>query len=228
MSALVDLMIFDGSGVEADRVARWKAALSPEERTRSDRLVREEARRRFVISHYVLRALLAERVGVRPEALRFETGPYGKPRLADGGPEFSLSHSADLSAIAVSQQPLGVDIEAARSVEHLDRMIAFTCGDEEAATVRRKEDASRNALFLDVWVRKEAILKLLGAGLRCDIRSLDVIGTEGFRQKVARPGGGSPIWVIGDAERDCRWALATDKAADGVIARRLLAADIAN
>ena len=38
-------------------------------------------------------------------------GPQGKPFLASGKPEFSLSHSGEHVLLGVSDQPIGVDME---------------------------------------------------------------------------------------------------------------------
>ena len=54
----------------------------------------------------------------REEDLTF--GPQGKPFLAAGKPEFSLSHSGEHVLLGVSDHPIGVDIE------HVNRHVTVT------------------------------------------------------------------------------------------------------
>lgn len=78
----------------------------------------------------------------------------GKPFFPER-PEvyFSLSHSKSHVACALSDVPVGVDIESPRDIS--ERAIRFFCSDEE------------RALFdpLDLWVLKESYVKLIGGTL---------------------------------------------------------------
>ena len=90
-------------------------------------------------------ALLLEAVarvrGVPGDLRRLHVPSGGKPVL-DGGPSFSIAHSATRAAVAVSEHcELGLDLEE-RDV----------CG--------------RGERELDRWVATEAALKAMGAGLR--------------------------------------------------------------
>lgn len=75
-------------------------------------------------------------------------GPYGKPFLANGGPEFSLSHAGEYVILVTHDTPVGVDIEPI-TPEH-----------DEA--------------FLREWTAREAIMKLTGLGLQLGPESINL------------------------------------------------------
>src|SRR5687768_8412712 len=80
----------------------------------------------------IVRAILGEAVGVRPDLLRFEYGGRGKPRLdpSHGGPDvrFNLSHSSEWLVVGVAVgRGVGVDVQridvAGRSLEGITRFL---------------------------------------------------------------------------------------------------------
>jgi 4'-phosphopantetheinyl transferase len=161
------------------------AALSPPERGRATLYRQSADRSRFVIGRGLLRTLLARRLAVAPGSLRIEAGPFGKPALA-GGPEFSVSHSGSWIAIAVSDTPVGIDIETRSPLDHLPLSLLSY---EERERVRRATDPLD--VFLSIWVAKEAVLKVDGRGLGGDIADFTVPATP----------YGRPVPVAGKAAR---------------------------
>jgi 4'-phosphopantetheinyl transferase len=94
-------------------------------------------------------------------------GEYGKPCLPDG-PEFSLSHSGIYTVLAVGRSPLGVDIEAPRSISPLLRRRCFT-GEEQ---IWAHDDNTR---YLQLWTRKESVMKATGLGLSLPAREINTV-----------------------------------------------------
>lgn len=149
--------------------------LSPDERDRADRFRQPRDRDRFVRGRGFLRRTLARRLGRDPGALALAVGPGGKPRLPDGGPAFSLSHSGGLAALAVSEaHEVGLDIECLAPqpalAGDLTGLIALCFGPDEAAAIGAAP-APRRAL-LAFWTAKEARMKLTGEGLALDPRAI--------------------------------------------------------
>src|SRR5215510_6236196 len=62
------------------------ALLSPDERERAGRFVFARDRRRFIVTRACLRLLLARGAETRPQAIRFDYTPHGKPALAFPAP----------------------------------------------------------------------------------------------------------------------------------------------
>lgn len=145
--------------------------LNPTERARHARYLREEDRARFLMGVVTTRLALAELLGTAPEHVPLTRTcpdcdePHGPPRLPDG-PHLSVSHSGDLVAVAISPHgPLGVDVEQSTRRLGLDVTPHVLSEDEHAPT----EQA-----LLTYWVRKEALLKATGDGLRVPMTDLHV------------------------------------------------------
>lgn len=140
--------------------------LSQNERQRAARFRFERDRDRFVASHIFLRRVLGAYVSEPPEKLDFVVSNRGKPLLAQHGDlHFNLSHSGDLAVCAVGRAPLGVDIESLREIEDAESIASrfFTPREQEAVLALSRAEQSR--AFLEIWTRKEAVLKAEGIGL---------------------------------------------------------------
>jgi 4'-phosphopantetheinyl transferase len=150
--------------------------LSPDEQQRAARMRSKCARRRFIHARCRLRQLLGERVHEAPSSVALEYEASGRPRLADGGLNFSVSHSGEVAAYAFSPgSRLGIDIEAMRDVPEALAIASAVFGGEERAACRRFG-------FLYCWTRREALAKALQ--LPVDRRAMQTPGgwiVESFR-----------------------------------------------
>jgi 4'-phosphopantetheinyl transferase len=149
--------------------APGSAPLSPQERERAARFLRDEDRERWAAARAALREVLSAYADTGPAALRFVEGPHGKPALADdaGKLRFNLSHSADTALIAVARErEVGVDVELPRrAVDHvaLARRVLSSAEADRIAAI--EDPGERERAFLRAWVRWEAVLKCRGTGI---------------------------------------------------------------
>ena len=163
-----------------DEIRKLHASLAPEERERAARFFFPRHRRRYIAARGLLRRLLGERLGVRPEDVRLAYGSNGKPRLADGGLHFSVSHCDDVALFAFSKAcELGADIEALRAIRSADSIAAHVFSRREKRAYAAARDKA--LAFLRCWTRKEALAKGLGAGLAVEPRRLDPAAAPGWR-----------------------------------------------
>ena len=168
----------------AVELASLAETLSPEEAERAERFYFERDRKRFVAGRGILRALLGRYVGVSPEAIRFQYGPQGKPSLAagcgDGTLAFNLSHSHDLALYAFARRrAVGVDAERLRPLPDAGAMARRFFSPREVAALEAAPAGRREAVFLEIWTRKEAYIKALGEGLSRPLRGFSVaMGNE--------------------------------------------------
>ena len=81
---------------------------------------------------------------------------YGKPYVANG-PFFSISHCKEAIAVALDDQPIGIDIESIRNVDQ--DLILRTMNEEEQKQIHSNRDFTR------LWTQKEAIVKAQGVGI---------------------------------------------------------------
>ena len=118
-------------------------------------------------SYVMLREMLEECGLVHPFV--FARNEHGKPFLADyPDVHFNISHCKAGIAVAVSDQPVGIDIESYREVS--DSLIRYTMNEEEQQIIRESEDPIRT--FTEYWTKKEAVFKLRGTGITHDLHGL--------------------------------------------------------
>ena len=145
--------------------------LSIDECRRMERFAFDRDRKRFLLSHGLLRVILSRYVDEDPHQLRFEVSAQGKPHLIgrDSRPasvQFSLAHSAECAVGGVARgRAIGVDVEAIRrDVEALALAERFFAP-EEARRLNEADGESQRSLFYRYWTAKEAYLKARGVGL---------------------------------------------------------------
>ena len=124
-------------------------------------------------------ALLRDAIGTAGigsmDSLRFAGN--GKPSLMSG-PFFSIAHSGNMVVCAVcSNAEIGVDIELVNDMRNDDLRTYFSGREWQMAAA----NDSRLSM-LNIWVRKEAILKATGEGIGDDLHLLDVVDDEVQRQ----------------------------------------------
>lgn len=88
--------------------------------------------------------------------MEFLYNEHGKPYI-EGGPFFSISHCKEGIAVAIDDQPIGIDIEAIRNVDQ--DLVLRTMNEEEQRQIHSNRDFTR------LWTQKEAILKMEGTGI---------------------------------------------------------------
>jgi 4'-phosphopantetheinyl transferase len=157
------------------------ALLDDAEQARHLRLRRPEDRARHATAHALLRLVLGRLLDRRPAQLRFERTcpqcgePHGKPRVIGDGPEFSLTHSGGIVGVAVAEVPVGVDVEDIAGYRSDPALEEETLAPEERKALHEVGIAERPATFLQLWTRKEAVLKATGTGLAVPLRDVVVV-----------------------------------------------------
>jgi 4'-phosphopantetheinyl transferase len=141
--------------------------LSEDERGRAAGYKLAVVRDQFVAGRGVLRAILGGYCATDPGALDVDVDPLGKPRLrSPAGWHFNVSHSLGMGLVAVSDTPVGVDLEPVRPIENADGLVERFFATEEKSAYRALSAAAKPAGFLRGWTCKEAVLKAIGIGMR--------------------------------------------------------------
>ena len=150
-----------------------------------------------------LLGVLAHSVGCRPEDVRLDTGPHGKPRLAAGvSPRdlrFNLSHAGHDVIIAVTEgREVGIDVQPDEPDHH--GLEHFFTRSEQAVLAELPAGPSRRRVVAQLWAGKEAILKATGRGVSRAIRDLDVAPlARGETMTLERTAAGDPAirsWIV--------------------------------
>lgn len=180
-------------------VRELAALLDQDERSRAERFVRAEDRTRFIVSHGVLRKLLAERLELPAAGISFEARHHGKPFVPNSDWHFSLSHSGDYMLCAFTRHlQLGVDVEQMRLMPDYAAIAERYFADEERRQLRELPEEHRRQGFFRIWTLKEAYLKATGEGLSFPLSGFDVsLNPVGLLRVAGRP----------DEEK--KWGMAT-------------------
>lgn len=139
------------------------ANLSPSRRAHIDTFRHPDARLCSLAGELALRTLLA-REGIADAIDRL---PGGQPVLRGGSAYVSISHCGPWVACAVSDTPIGIDIEQIRPIKL--GLIDRVCIPEEKNYVQ--SDPGR---FFEIWTAKEAYFKMLGTGIT-DFHSVNTL-----------------------------------------------------
>lgn len=147
---------------------RWRSLLPRLPQARQERALacRFDADRARVAGAGMLLQTALERAGIPAERQRFAENPFGKPYLTEF-PDLhvSLSHGGPWAVCAVSDRPVGVDVELPRCSYAVAKRY-FHPEELPQAT-----DADR---LCRLWTAKEAFVKALGTGLTTPLNSFRV------------------------------------------------------
>lgn len=150
------------------------AVLSEEERARARRFRFDVHREQYVKAHLFLRHKLADYCSVPPQQLKFEAGPYGKPRLRGPALHFNLSHSGHLVMLAVFSADVGADVERVAAKPDLLAVADRFFAPAESATLRALPASRQVEGFYRLWTLKESFMKATGEGFHAGIQSFDL------------------------------------------------------
>jgi 4'-phosphopantetheinyl transferase len=161
------------AGPTTDFRALSEDALTPAERSRADALRRGEDRADFVAAHLLVRECAAAVLDTTAAGLTLvqhcaECGEqgHGRPSIAEAPDLYvTLSHTRGYVAAAADTAELAVDVERTITDEpdRLDGLAATVLTPAERHLVRTALHPERT--FAQLWVRKEALIKLDQADL---------------------------------------------------------------
>jgi 4'-phosphopantetheinyl transferase len=185
-------------------IERLRRLLDRQERARASRFRFDRDRNAFVAARGALRTLLGRYLGERPERVRFEYGPYGKPTLASEWSthrlHFNLSHTDTIALFAFSvSAELGIDVERVRPLADIEDVAKRFFSKAEIAALSRVPARSRERAFFAFWTAKEAYIKGIGHGLSMplDRFAVSLSPSEGpIRLRVLDADAAAPLWRI--------------------------------
>lgn len=162
------VLVFDALTLRDD-IGAAAALLDRRERARALRFHYHRDRDTYVLAHAVWRIALGECLHVAASEVPLARTGDGQPRLPGSVLSTSLSHSGDLVALAVSPAAtIGIDIETYPPRVDLDALMPVFCTRAEIAQLSALDDVARGWAQMELWTRKEALLKAFGVGLLTD------------------------------------------------------------
>lgn len=170
-------------------------------------------RSRFTIAAALLRLVAARHLAIPPRRVAVDRScprcerAHGKPVLrGTGAPHVSISHSAELVALAVTDAaPIGVDVEVVAERDYAGLASVFLAD---------TETMDGPGAFYTLWTRKEAVVKATGDGLRMPLADVVVSDAAG-PARLIRYGGSTQACCMQDLSLQPGYAGAVAVMAEG-------------
>ena len=180
--------------ITASDPAVWYDDMPQRRRKKTDKLKREEDRKRSIMAYVLLERALADLAkdhnmrsdllaeGGLPPVIEDENG---KPYFQGNPVFFNISHSGDRVMVALSPCEVGCDVEQ-RTSNALKVAKRFFNEAEYNALLATENDSECDELFQNLWTLKESILKCCGEGLRRPLHDFSVIDDDGKIKKCVK------------------------------------------
>lgn len=127
-----------------------------------------------VYAHRLLKELLAGELGTNADKLRFSKHEQGKPYLSSHPQiHFNISHSFIYLAIAISNAPIGIDVEKIRT-RNYQAVLSRYFASSETEYILSLPLEQQNKAFIQLWTLKESFLKYKGCGIANNIQNYPI------------------------------------------------------
>lgn len=146
-------------------------------------------KKRTLAGEMLARQMISTYCNVAPEEISFEYGLYGKPNAKYLDVEFNISHSDEMAVCAISDNPIGIDVEMIRPIG--TNILRKLCTDVDleyifgngTITNNLPSDFDEQQLhrFYEVWTAKEAYFKCVGIGIK-NLKSISMDELVGNRK----------------------------------------------
>jgi 4'-phosphopantetheinyl transferase len=169
-----------GVGLNLLLVDSLLTILTPDEIARANRFYQLKDRNRFIVSRGALRHIFGKYLKQSPSTVEFGIGENNKPYLKSGYPinlQFNMSHSGDTILLAISDSPIGADIEFINKSFGFSEVLKDNFSIDEVNYIKETDSVNR---FFRLWTCKEALTKATAQGLDGDLSLLP--GLEGNHQ----------------------------------------------
>ncbi len=177
------------------------AHLSAGEQAKAQALTVPAERRHFIFRRCFQRLFLAEVTQWHGKLsdLRLEHNLDQPPKALDA-PFLQLSFSSSGTTVlgcAASRQQVGIDVEAARQIERVDKLSQRFFTAAEAEFIAQLPETEKNLAFLHYWTIKEAGLKATGKGIVSGLNSFEVsVNAHGYCVENVDESGQKRTWTV--------------------------------
>lgn len=115
--------------------------------------------------------VLSEYLNVDQDRLAVCRDSFGKPYLKNYPDiHYNISHTKGVIVCAVSNKPVGVDIERIKKVNHGIVKRFFTVDEQNYILNSKGKEDER---FIEIWTKKEAYVKWIGKGMEIPFEAFD-------------------------------------------------------
>lgn len=131
-------------------------------------------RKRSLAGDMLVKKYLSKLYGTAEDKIEIKKGTHGKPYVLNLPAHFNISHSGDYTVVAISDRPIGIDVEV---VKDFSAILAKKLFNEDelkyiSGTSATRKKSLMQKSFFEIWTAKEAYLKYLGTGISGGVNSL--------------------------------------------------------
>ncbi len=146
-------------------------------RLKADKIKDATKRKLSILAEDLVKNAISQKINKKKSEIHLSLRNNGKPYIENIDIEFSISHSGNVVLCAISDKPVGIDIEKRRDININIAKRLFTV--EEQKYIFCNNDFL-NERFFELWTRKEAYAKMIGKGVSHFSR-FSVIGNENIK-----------------------------------------------
>lgn len=168
---MLEYRVFDDlESISEENFSRLLSDVSEQRREKVLRFKFQAGRVQSLMAYVLLKQLLNEHLDITTNPV-FVEGEHGKPAIEGSPFHFNMSHCKNAVACAVSDAPVGIDVERI-SRELKGDLCRYVLNEEEFEQVMGSDNPKVE--FARLWTMKEALVKLSGVGITdsAQLRSL--------------------------------------------------------
>ena len=171
---MLHLYCCDVSKLTDEEFLRMYQLSDKQRQEKADRLKHLPSKKLSLAAGMLARVSIAQKLNLRPEDISFRNHKGGKPYAEGLDIHFSVSHSGNLAVCAISDKPVGIDVEQNKKANFNVARRCFTKTELQYVLSGKEKSQQR---FFEVWTKKEAYVKLLGTGTQ-DFLKFNVVGNK--------------------------------------------------
>lgn len=155
--------------------------VSPEKKERISKQCIKQNADNMLVGEILAKAIIKKTFGIEIKKQVFKLSENGKPYLANFPDiHFSISHSGEYVMVAVSDKPVGADIQKIK--KYNSAVMKKYYSDKEIKQI--EESSDKDSEYTKIWTQKEAVIKKSDTGLaKVNIKNC-VIGTITNSEKI--------------------------------------------
>ncbi len=124
--------------------------------------------------YMITKKYLSKLYNIPKDQIEIKKGKHGKPYVLNLPAHFNISHSGNYTVVAISDRPIGVDLEIIRDFSAILAKKLFN--EDELKYISGSGPSRKKSVmqqcFYQIWTAKEAYLKYIGTGISGGVNSL--------------------------------------------------------
>ena len=152
-----------------DIYQKYYLDLPPFRKKKADEYINKIDKIRSVAAFTLLIKLLNQNK-IKYNQDEFKVDSYGKPYLLNSKIYFNISHSGDYVIAAISDKPIGVDVEIKKELKYIE-LSHLVLNEQEIKKINQIDNPSE--FFFKMWTKKESYIKCIGKGLAIPLTSIN-------------------------------------------------------